>query len=131
MTTSEDEMPADQLLAKLFDVVLDEARSNRRFAEKLLEALPSGAVVRIPNGRKKTTKTTEPPVSLTRLLNREGEDALETFLKRRTKVHLRAIIERQQIPVEPSVFEGDVSLVRQAIVEGVKAKIADRLAAAS
>jgi hypothetical protein len=130
MTISE-EMPADQLLAKLFEVVLDEARSNRTFAEKLVGALPSQVVARIETGRKKPSKPAEPPVSLTRLMNREGEDALQAFLKNRNKVGLRGIVERQQIPVDLSVFDGDVKAIRDAIVEGVKAKIADRLAAAS
>jgi hypothetical protein len=131
MTTFE-EMPADQLLAKLFEVVLNEARSNRHFAEKLVGALPSQVVARIETGRKKASKpSAEPPVSLTRLMNREGEDALQAFLKVRTKAGLRGIVERQQIPVEPSVFDGDVKAVRDAIVQGVKSKIADRLAAAS
>jgi hypothetical protein len=44
---------------------------------------------------------------------------------------LRDIVERQQIPVDLSIFEGDVKAIRDAIVEGVKSKIADRLAAAS
>jgi hypothetical protein len=126
-----EEMPADQLLAKLFDVVLDEARSNRNFAERLVGALPGEVVVRIDAGRKKAAKSAEPPVSLTRLFNREGEDALQAFLKKRNKTHMRDIVERQQIPVELSVFDGDIGVVRQAIVEGVKSKIADRLAAAS
>jgi hypothetical protein len=130
MTMSE-EMPADQLLAKLFEVVLDEARSNRSFAEKLVGALPSQVVARIETGRKKPAKPAEPPVSLTRLMNREGEDALQAFLKSRNKVGLRGIVERQQIPVDLSVFDGDVKAIRDAIVEGVKSKIADRLAAAS
>jgi hypothetical protein len=129
MTISE-EMPADQLLAKLFEVVLDEARSNRNFAEKLVGALPIQVVARIET-RKRPTRPAEPPVSLTRLLNREGEDALQAFLKRRNKTHMRDIVERQQIPVELSVFDGDVNAVREAIVAGVKSKIADRLAAAS
>ena len=130
MMTS-DEIPADELLAKLFEVVLEEARANRRFAEKLVGALPSGIVARIETGRKKSAKPAEPPVSLTRLLNREGEAALHDFLKSRNKVGLRGIVERQQIPLDPAVFEDDAKAVRDAIVAGVKSKIADRLAAAS
>jgi hypothetical protein len=127
-------MPADLLLAKLFEVVLDEARSNRHFAEKLVSALPAQVVARIETNRKKagkSSKSAEPPMSLTRLMNREGEEALQAFLKLRNKMILRGIVERQQIPVDPVVFEGDVKSVRDAIVAGVKSKIADRLAAAS
>jgi hypothetical protein len=125
-----EEMPADELLAKLFEVVLDEARTNRKFAEKMVSALPKQIVARIET-KKRPPKPAEPPVSLTRLMNREGEDALQAFLKRRNKPHLRDIVERQQIPLDLSVFDGDVKAIRDAIVEGVKSKIADRLAAAS
>jgi hypothetical protein len=125
-----EEMPADELLAKLFEIVLDEARTNRQFAERLVGALPSQVVARIET-RKKAPKPAEPPVSLTRLMNREGEDALQAFLKRRTKSQMRDIVERQQIPVDLTVLDGDVQMIRDAIVEGVKSKIADRLAAAS
>ena len=125
-----EEMPADQLLAKLFEVVLDEARTNRQFAERLVRSLPAQVVARIET-RKKPPRAPEPPVSLTRLMNREGEDALQAFLKRRTKSQMRDIVERQQIPVELTVLDGDVHVIRDAIVTGVKSKIADRLAAAS
>lgn len=134
--TMSDELPADELLAKLFEVVLDEARSNRNFAEKLVSALPAQVVARIETSRKKAAAkpakpAAEPPMSLTRLMNREGEEGLQTFLKARNKMILRGIVERQQIPVDPAVFEGDAKSVRDAIVAGVKSKIADRLAAAS
>lgn len=130
--TMSDEMPADQLLAKLFEVVLDEARSNRHFAEKLVSALPAQVVARIETSRRKVAaKPAEPPTSLTRLMNREGEEALQSFLKVRNKMILRGIVERQQIPVDPAIFEGDAKSVREAIIAGVKSKIADRLAAAS
>jgi hypothetical protein len=125
-----EEMPADELLAKLFEVVLDEARTNRQFAEKMVSALPKQIVARIET-KKRPPKPAEPPVSLTRLMNREGEDALQAFLKRRTKSQMRDIVERQQIPVDLAVLEGDVQVIRDAIVTGVKSKIADRLAAAS
>ena len=125
-----EEMPADELLAKLFEVVLDEARTNRKFAEKMVSALPRQIVARIET-KKRPPKPAEPPVSLTRLMNREGEDALQAFLKRRTKSQMRDIVERQQIPVDLAVLEGDVQVIRDAIVTGVKSKIADRLAAAS
>lgn len=125
-----EEMPADQLLAKLFEVVLDEARTNRQFAERLVGSLPAQVVARIET-KKRPPKPAEPPVSLARLMNREGEDALVAFLKRRNKSQMRDIVERQQIPVDVAVLDGDVQGIREAIVTGVKSKIADRLAAAS
>jgi hypothetical protein len=125
-----EEMSADQLLAKLFEVVLDEARTNRQFAEKLVGSLPRQVIARIET-KKRPPKAAEPPVSLTRLMNREGEDALVAFLKRRNKSQMRDIVERQQIPVDLAVLDGEVQSIRDAIVSGVKSKIADRLAAAS
>jgi len=130
MTTFE-EIPADQLLAKLFEVVLNEARSNRQFAQKLIGALPTQVVVRIESGPKKGGKPVEPPISLTSLMNREGEAALRAFLKPKKKAQLHAMIERQQLPIDPAILDSAPQAIRDAIVDGVKWKIADRLAAAS
>ncbi len=125
------EIPADQLLESLFNAVLEEVRVNRRFAEKLIEVLPQHIVVRIETGRRSPAKPNEPPVSLTRLMNREGEDELRAFLKKRNKPQLLKIAERQQIPLNGNATQGPADALRDAIVEGVKFKIADRLAAAS
>ncbi len=134
---TDDEIPAEQLLEQLFAVVLEEARSNGSFAEKLVAALPSRAVVRIEARRarsassRKTGAQKEEPVSLTRLMNREGERALREFLKKRNTRQLRDLVERQQIPIGSGGSEGDLAALRDAIVDGVKFRIADRLAAAS
>jgi len=125
------EISAEELLKQLFGVVLEEARTNKRFAQRLVEALPSQTVVRIETNRKRTAKPAEPPVSLTRMMNREGEDALRQFLKKRNKPQLKAIVERQQIPIKEEAFDGKLDVLRNAIVDGVRFKIADRLAAAS
>lgn len=129
--TANTEVSAEELLRQLFDVVLEEVKTNKQFAQRLVGALPSQAVVRIETGRKRTTKAAEPPVSLTRLMNREGEGALRDFLKKRNRVQLKSIVERQQIPVSPEKFDEKPDLFREAIVEGIRFKIADRLAAAS
>jgi hypothetical protein len=129
--TMPDEMAADQLLEAMFAVVLDEARANRRFAEKLIEVLPLQVVVRIETGKRSAAKPAEPPVSLTRLMNREGEDVLRAFLTKRNKPQLLRIVERQQIPLTDGAVNGTNEGLREAIVEGVKFRIADRLAAAS
>lgn len=125
-----DEISADQVLEAMFAVVLDEVRVNKGLAEKLIEALPKQAVVRIETG-KRAAKPVEPPVSLTRLMNREGEDVLRAFLTKRNKPQLMRIVERQQIPLAEAAAKGTNEELRDAIVEGVKFRIADRLAAAS
>lgn len=129
--TANTEVSAEELLKQLFEVVLEEARTNKSFAQKLVEALPSQAVIRIETGRKRAAKPAEPPVSLTRLMNREGEQALRFFLKKRNKPQLKLIVERQQIPVQEEAFNRKTDALRDAIVDGVRFKIADRLAAAS
>ena len=134
---TDDEIPAEQVLERLFAVVLEEARTNGSFAEKLVAALPSRAVVRIETRRaksgasRKTGTQKEQPVSLTRLMNREGEPALREFLKKRNTKQLRDLVERQQIPIGIGGSDRDLPALRDAIVEGVKFRIADRLAAAS
>lgn len=129
--SSLDAIAADQLLEALFAVVIDEVRTNKRFAQKLIEVLPTQAVVRIETGRRTASKPAEPPVSLTRLMNREGEEALRAFLHKRNKPQLIKIVERQQIPLADDATSGSNERLRDAIVEGVKFRIADRLAAAS
>ena len=134
---TDDEIPAEQVLERLFAAVLEEARSNGSFAEKLVAALPSHAVVRVETrsarsgASRKTGTHKEQPVSLTRLMNREGELALREFLKKRTTRQLRDLVERQQIPIGIGGSDRDLAALRDAIVEGVKFRIADRLAAAS
>jgi hypothetical protein len=129
--TANTEVSAEELLKQFFDVVLEEVRTNKQFALRLVGSLPSHAVARIETSRKRVSKPPEPPVSLTRLMNREGEEALRDFLKRRNKPQLKLIVERQQIPIQENAFGGKADALRDAIVEGVRFKIADRLAAAS
>jgi hypothetical protein len=64
-------------------------------------------------------------------MNREGRDALRAFLVKRNKPQLLKIVERQQIPLADGAEKGTKEDLRDAIVEGVKFRIADRLAAAS
>jgi hypothetical protein len=128
---TEGEEPIDgvALLERLFAVVLEEARFNKGFATRLISALPRQAVVRIAT--QKRTKKPKEIVSLVRLLRMEGEDALKAYLKKRNRVQLKAIAERQQIPVAETVFSQQPDEVRGAMVDGVKFRIADRRAAGS
>ncbi len=129
MTTSE--IPADQLLQQLFDAVVEEARSNPAFADRLIAALAGRVAVRTEAGGKKAPKPKEEAVLLTRLFNQEGEEAVRTYLRGQKPASLRALVKRQHIPVEPEMLKGKAEVLHDAIVEGVKLRIADRLAAAS
>lgn len=132
---------------ELLTAVLTELRTNPGFAERLAAELPAEAIKTIKGGVKKAskpktterakpakTKKTPPeePVSLKSLLIREGEEALHTFLKTlKRKDQLLAIIQRQQIPVDANALAGRPDALRHAVIEGVKFRIAERLAAAS
>jgi len=128
-THDEEPMDGVLLLERLFAVVLEEARFNKGFATRLISALPRQVVVRIAT--QKRPKKPKEIVNLVRLLRMEGEDAINTYLKKLNRIQLKTIVERQQIPVPETIFSRDVQEVRAAIVEGVKFRIADRRAAGS
>ncbi len=123
---------ASELLAQLFEVVLEEAKKNSAFAQRLIAALPKQVVVHVAKQPKDGSSNSKSKAqSLTSLMNRKGEAALREYLKTRGHDALRRIVERQQIPVASSAFDSDLASLREAIVEGVKYRIADRIAAAS
>ncbi len=123
---------ASELLAQLFEVVLEEAKKNSAFAQRLIAALPKQVVVHVAKRPKDGSNNSKSKAqSLTSLMNRKGEAALREYLKTRGYDTLRRIVERQQIPVASNAFDSDLASLREAIVAGVKYRIADRIAAAS
>jgi ATP phosphoribosyltransferase regulatory subunit HisZ len=129
MTTNDN--PAGLILQRIFDVIVEEARSNPGFADKLIEALADRVAAGAGAAGKKAPKLEKEVVLLTRLFNREGEEALRAFLKGEKPAKLRELVKRQQIPVDAAALKGQGEALHNAIVDGVKLRIADRLAAAS
>jgi len=138
MTQFEDPMPADQILARIFEVVLDEARQRPEFAEKLVKALPSGAIAEIQKPvRTKEVKTGFDPnaFSLVAAMQTDGVSGLKRRLNPiKRKQDLRALAEAQHIPVDRAKFYNDrtkLQDLKNELIRATEARIADRIAAAS
>lgn len=134
--TSEEMVKADEVLERLFRVVLEEARARPEFAERLISALPKAAIVKVERTQAKKKRDNFDPnaFSLVAVLEREGEKGLRQRLNPfRSKDKLRAIAEAQHIPLNEAARRSKATVkdIRDAIIEGVKFRIADRLAAAS
>lgn len=138
MTKSENPVPADQILAKIFEVVLEEARQRPEFAEKLVKALPHGAVAEIkkPERSRKTRAGFDPNAfSLVAVLQTEGTAGLKRRLNPiRRKQDLRALAQAQHMPVDRQTFYSDrtkLQALKDELIRATEARIADRMAAAS
>jgi len=138
VTDTPSQTPADRILENLFSVILDEARKRPDFAEKLLSALPQGAIARIERPeRTTTTRASFDPnsFSLVAVMQTEGETGLRRRLNPlQRKQDIRAIAEAQHIPVDRAKFYNNrtkLQSLKDELIEGTRARISDRMAAAS
>lgn len=138
MTEKDNSVPADQILEKIFAVVLDEARQRPEFAEKLVASLPSGAIARIEKAA--PTRKAKPAFdpngfSLVAVMQNEGEAGVKRRLNPlQRKQDLRSIAEAQHIPVNRERFyskKSTLQVLKEELIAGTKARIANRMAAAS
>ncbi|RIA55642.1 hypothetical protein [Dichotomicrobium thermohalophilum] len=138
MTKSENPVPADQILAKIFEVVLEEARQRPEFAEKLVNALPRGAIAEIqkPARARKAKAGFDPNAfSLVAVMQTEGMAGVKRRLNPiKRKQDLRALAEAQHMPVDRETFYSDktkLQALKDELIRATEARIADRMAAAS
>lgn len=151
---------ASDILQRLFDVVLDEARTHPEFAEKLLKSLPFDSIARIevnvegpprkaearrapaasggaPDkmGLKAEAETFDPNAfSLIAALKALGEAALRQKLKAYNAKQLLSMVEEQRLEVDEKVFRNRKRATREmidAIIAAIHFRIAGRLSAAS
>jgi hypothetical protein len=138
MTESENSVPADQILEKIFEVVLEEARQRPQFAEKLVGALPRGAIAEIqkPESSRKTRAGFDPNAfSLVAVLQTEGTAGLKRRLNPiKRKQDVRSLAEAQHVPVDRERFYSNKTRLpelKHELIRATEARIADRMAAAS
>lgn len=152
---------AAEMMQRLFEVVLDEARTHPEFAEKLLRALPFEAVARIEFNTAEPPRKTPPrkihvvsvpeetpaapqkagaeafdpnAFSLIADLKSLGEPGLREKLKAFTPKQLQSIVEEQHLDVDDKVFKNKKRATREmieAIIVALQARIAGRIVAAS
>lgn len=138
MSATENSVSADQLLARIFEVVLEEARQRPDFAERLVKALPSGAVaeIRKPAQSRKPKAGFDPNAfSLVAVMQTEGTQGLRRRLNPiKRKQDLRALAEAQHIPVDRETFYNDrtkLPALKDELIRATEARVDDRMAAAS
>lgn len=130
-----DAVSAAEVLKSMFSVVLAEAERNPRFAEKLIAALPTNAVVEVKGGRAKKPAAEAPPFdphafSLVATFRKEGGDKLRDRLDKLTKDQVTQMADAQTISLTPADLRKRKSAIITATIKATEARLADRFAAA-
>lgn len=126
---------ADELLERIFQIIVEEARSRPEFAEKLINAIAHTNPISKVDQKKQKPIFDPNSFSLITEMKTEGKEGL---IKRLNKIRSRQILkqlaEAQNVPIREEVFSDrniQLAQIRQLIIEGVQKRINDRLAAAS
>ncbi len=118
MAGPDKEMAAHELIAALFDVVVDEARRNRRFARRLLSVYPQSVVARIETAPAKPRGAGQPDLHAVNILRRHGEAMLRGRLSAlRTKAELRAVARASGLRLTGAAMRRSAS--KAEIVDGI------------
>jgi len=138
MMDGEKTIPAEQILSRIFEVVLEEARQRPEFAEKLVKALPERAIAEIqkPERSRKTKSGFDPNAfSLVAVMQTEGAAGLKRRLNPiKRKQDVRSLAEAQHLPVDRETFynnKRNLPELKDELIRATEARIADRMAAAS
>jgi hypothetical protein len=118
-------------LDRLFAILLEEARERPDFADRLLSALTDG-----PEDVFDAPEDDEEPAfslfSFVAVLHTEGEERLRQCLAIiPSKEQLLRLADDQHIPVTGDFTDAPLSAVIDAVIEGTKFRLQDRMAAAS
>ena len=98
-----DTMPAHEILEKIFDTVIKEAKERPAFAQALLASLPQSAVARIEKAPRKPSapKFDATSIPAARVMKEHGEATLRSKLGDvRKKADLKAVAEASAIVLE-------------------------------
>jgi hypothetical protein len=127
------EMTADQILERLFAIVVEEAKERPTFAKKLLDCFPPNLVLKSgQTPKRKRTGFNPLAFSVAGVLMKSGEEALIENLKDKTPSQLKQIVAAQEIALDVSLLSGrpKAERLQRAIVEWAKKRRDDREAAA-
>jgi hypothetical protein len=128
------EMTADQILERLFSIVVEEAKERPTFAKKLLDCFPPNLVLKGGQTSKRKAAGFDPfAFSVAGVLMKSGEEALIEKLKSKTPSQLRQIAVAQEIGLDDALLAGrpKAERLQKAIVDWAKQRLEDRNAAAS
>ena len=126
---------ADELLERIFQIIVEEARSRPEFAEKLINAITHTNPISKVDQKKQKPNFDPNSFSLITEMKTEGKEGLMKRLNKiRSRQILKQLAEAQNVPIREEVFSDrniQLAQIRQLIIEGVQKRINDRLAAAS
>jgi len=130
---SHEDLRKAERLERLFAIFLEEARMRPELADRLIEALQGGdddferdLDAEQPGEREASA------FSLVAILHGEGEERLRECLSIiPSREHLLVLADEQHIPLPAGIGEKPLAEIVEAVVEGVKFRLNDRLAAAS
>jgi hypothetical protein len=117
-------------LDTLFAILLEEARARPDFASRLLDALTDGPAedFGMPDDAEETPYAV---FSFAAVLHTEGEERLRQCLAIITsKEQLLELAADQHIPVEGDFSDASLDAVVDAVIEGAKFRLQDRMSAA-
>jgi hypothetical protein len=109
--------PAHEILQRLFDIIIAEARSSPALARKLLRALPSSMTAG-GEPAPRTPKFDASEFHAVNILRGHGENVLRGKLEQvRSKDNLRAIAKVSSLTLEGAAAKRNASLAE--IIEGI------------
>ena len=115
-------LPAHEILERLFQIVVDEAKKRPDFAEALVKALPNAVVARIekPTATKAAPKFDPTSIPATTVLRQHGEATLRARLAEiRTKKDLMAVAKASGVQLSDKARAKGASVAD--IVDGIVA----------
>lgn len=129
---SHEDLRKAERLERLFAIFLEEARMRPELADRLLEALEGDGDIERDVDTGQAAERDASAFSLVAILHAEGEERLRECLSIiPSREHLLMLAEQQHIPLDAEIGEKALPEIVEAVVEGVKFRLNDRLAAAS
>lgn len=117
-------------LERLFAIFLEEAKARPELASRLFDALGEDYHLEQDLGAPVAPAQKLGEFSLVAILHTEGEERLRQCLAIIPgKERLLLLAEEQHVPLDPATYHKTLPEIIDAVVEGVKFRLHDRLAA--
>lgn len=123
------DVPAEELVEALFDVIVEEARRNKPFARRLLSVYPQSVVARIETGQQRKATFDASAYHAVNILRNHGEAMLRGRLSSlKTREQLREVATRSGLRLTGKGARRSASKsdIVDAIVEAARQYVAQR-----
>jgi len=116
--SASDEVPADEILKRVFDILVREARTNPKLSKKLIEAFPAALITKIDT-RPRKKKTFDPAqYHAVNILRKHGENVLRGKLEQiRNRENLKAIARASGLTLDGAAAKPSASI--RDLAEGI------------